>query len=191
MIVNERESSAGTVAPSRFEIERKYVLTHLPELPAGTPAWELEQGYVDARVAVTTLDDADSTNEVRDGRIRRAVGPDREVVCTHTIKRGSGLVREETERSIDEEAFLRAWLRPDTLRLRKTRHKVRDGDLVWEVDVFADLDLLLAEVELPSADTEVTPPQWLVPCIDREVTGDESYTNYALARQIARASEML
>ena len=46
-------------------------------------------------------------------------------------------------------------------RLRKRRHAVPEGGLTWEIDQFLDRDLVLAEVELPSAETPVTVPKWL------------------------------
>jgi len=53
---------------------------------------------------------------------------------------------------------------------------------VWEVDEFTDRDLWLAEVELPSADHEAKPPDWLAPHIVREVTNEPEYLNINLAR---------
>lgn len=59
--------------------------------------------------------------------------------------------------------------------IKKIRHiKVVDGFL-WEIDVFHEPNngLVLAEIELKSADQEITLPDW----IDREVTGDPQYYN--------------
>ena len=67
-------------------------------------------------------------------------------------------------------------------RLRKRRYRVPEGNLVWEIDQFLDRDLVLAEVELgPGAPTEVEIPAWLRPHVEREVTGDEAYSNFKLA----------
>jgi len=49
---------------------------------------------------------------------------------------------------------------------------VPDGELVWEIDEFLDRPLWLAEIELPSADTEVRVPEWLAEYVVREVTGE-------------------
>ena len=48
----------------------------------------------------------------------------------------------------------------------------------WEIDVFhgANDGLIIAEVELPSADAEVTLPPWA----EAEVTGESRYYNSAL-----------
>jgi CYTH domain-containing protein len=59
---------------------------------------------------------------------------------------------------------------------------VPHGQLTWEIDEFTDRALVLAEIELPSADTDVEIPGWLEPCIEREVTGDVKYLNSTLAK---------
>jgi adenylate cyclase len=61
----------------------------------------------------------------------------------------------------------------------KTRHYVRDAGFLWEVDVFegANAGLIVAEIELPSADTSFDRPPWA----GREVTDELRYYNLALA----------
>lgn len=60
----------------------------------------------------------------------------------------------------------------------KTRHLVKQGDLVWEIDEFHDANngLIVAEIELPSADYQFDTPDWL----GEEISNDKRYTNYAL-----------
>ncbi len=151
------------------EIERVWLLTGPPTLPA-SESWTIEQGY-------QRRDEGMGSG----ARLRRAIASDGTCILTTTIKRGHGLVREETEERLTEAQFELQW--PSTLgrRLRKLRHRVQDGELVWEVDQFSDFDLWLAEVELPTVDTEVSIPSWLVPHIAREVTLDRGYRNSALA----------
>ncbi len=64
--------------------------------------------------------------------------------------------------------------------LEKYRHKVPAGELVWEIDEFlgANAGLIVAEIEVPSEDTEFERPAWL----GEEVTEDERYYNFNLAR---------
>jgi adenylate cyclase len=63
----------------------------------------------------------------------------------------------------------------------KTRHYVRIGDLVWEIDEFEgdNEGLIVAEIELQSEDQPFEKPDW----IDEEVTGEERYYNVALAQR--------
>ncbi len=157
------------------EVERVYLIKHLPRIPHQDDVWSIDQGYL--------VPPPDSTpGSSPEGRIRRTTLPDGEVLLTHTIKRGMGLVREEHERSITKPEFEQLW--PLTLgrRIRKRRLRVLEGDLVWEIDQFLDLDLVLAEVELPDPTTPVEPPVWLQPLILREVTEDPAFRNYELAR---------
>jgi len=74
------------------------------------------------------------------------------------------------------------------VRLRKRRYLVSDGTLVWEVDEFLDRALVLAEIELPTANTEVTVPEWLAPSIVREVTDEPAFTNLRLACDTSSSS---
>ena len=61
----------------------------------------------------------------------------------------------------------------------KTRYRLPQGELCWEIDVFhGDNDgLIVAEIELPSEDTPFDRPAWL----GEEVTGDPRYYNSALS----------
>ena len=67
-------------------------------------------------------------------------------------------------------------------RVRKQRHVVRDAGHAWEVDVFLDRDLVLAEVELSGLDDVAELPGWLAPYVVRDVTGEPAYFNSVLAR---------
>lgn len=161
-----------------IEIERKFLLDTLPSIPGDAEVRRIEQGYLGR-------DDA-ADAALTEGRIRRAVNADGSIVCTHTVKTGSGLVRRETEREITESDFERAWPHTAGRRLRKTRHRVTDGGLTWEIDAFDDLDLVLAEVELPDSRTEAIVPPWLEPHVVRDVTDEPEYRNYELASKIGR-----
>lgn len=63
----------------------------------------------------------------------------------------------------------------------KTRHHVKHGGLLWEVDVFegANAGLVVAEVELDSEHQRVDLPLW----VGREVSGDPRYLNSSLAQR--------
>jgi adenylate cyclase len=63
--------------------------------------------------------------------------------------------------------------------VEKTRHKVRSGGHVWEIDEFtgANAGLVVAEVELRHADENITKPAWL----GREVSGDRRFDNASLS----------
>ncbi|MEO5371168.1 MAG: CYTH domain-containing protein [Magnetococcus sp. DMHC-1] len=113
-----------------------------------------------------------STDRERVVRVRLAGD-----VATLTIKGpNQGLVRPEFEYVIPLED---ARFMLDALCIRplieKIRHGVPAGDLLWEVDEFLgdNLGLILAEVELTTADQVIDLPAW----IGQEVSGDPRYFN--------------
>lgn len=151
-----------------LEIERKYLLTRLPDMPRANDVLEIDQGYIPG---VTLME-----------RLRRQKSRDGNVLYFRTVKIGSGVQRMELEDTTDAKTFEHLWLLTEGRRLRKRRYVVpNDGDL-WEIDEFLDRPLVLAELEIPSADTRITIPDWLKPVLVREVTDEKEYTNRSLAR---------
>ncbi len=64
--------------------------------------------------------------------------------------------------------------------IHKTRHLVRHGQHLWEIDEFHDANagLIVAEIELDDEAEFFERPCWL----GEEVSGDPRYLNFALAR---------
>ena len=143
------------------EIERRFLVG-----PAWKPESEgvpIEQGYL-------------SLDPERVVRVRRR--GDEGILTVKGAARDGGLVRTEVEKALTP-AEVRE-LMPLTLSgVSKVRHAVTVGSTVWEVDVFsgANAGLVMAEVELPFADSGYDAPGWLGP----EVTHDPRFTNAALA----------
>lgn len=155
------------------EIERVWVLRAMPAVPAGAERWVVEQGYL-------PIAGADSS-DFPEGRLRRVTLPDGGVRRFHTVKRGAGLVREETEREISETDFDRWWPATAGRRIRKLRHRFPHAGLTWELDEFLDLPLVMLEVELPDERAASPLPEGLAALVEREVTEDARYRNAALA----------
>lgn len=148
-----------------LELERKFVVTELPDDLERHPASRIVQGYL-----VVAEDGSEA-------RVRR-----RRERTWLTVKRGSGLVRREEEVEIDSAQFDRLWPLTEGRRIEKTRYEISIGDrLVIELDVYegALSGLLTAEVEFPSvaAAESFEPPSWL----GEEVTDDDAYKNRRLA----------
>lgn len=154
-------------APRELEIERKYLLTGLPPAMPDATTVNIEQGYLPGERVVERL------RMVQEGR-RRAY--------FRTIKVGTGVVRTELEEATTRATFRAMWPLTEGKRLTKRRHQVPAGELTWEVDEFTDRPLVLAEIELPSKDTAVELPEWLAPYVEREVTGEQAYLNWTLAK---------
>jgi CYTH domain-containing protein len=153
--------------PSQIEIERKYLLKGMPDSMPDSSFVTIEQGYLPGERLVERL---------------RAIDVGRQRAYFRTVKVGAGLVRTELEEEMSSEMFKSMWPLTKGKRLTKRRHRVPDGELTWEIDEFTDRELVLAEIELPSAETAVEIPKWLEPHIDREVTGEVAYLNSTLAK---------
>ena len=92
------------------------------------------------------------------------------------VNRGAARLEYEYEIPVEEARELLALC--DAPLVEKTRYVETAAGRRWEIDVFhgANDGLIIAEVELPSADAEVTLPPWA----EAEVTGESRYYNSAL-----------
>jgi CYTH domain-containing protein len=99
-----------------------------------------------------------------------------------TIKgSATGISRPEFEYSIPgEEAQELLETLCDRPFIQKTRYKIPWGDLVWEIDEFAgeNQGLIIAEIELPTADHAIDLPAW----IGEDVSHDPRYYNASLVK---------
>lgn len=158
-----------------MEIERKYLLHGLPPRAAMAPSLRIEQGWLPGNV-------------LRE-RLRRSIAPNGVVQHTRTIKLGRPGARIEIEEPVDAMLFDALWPHTIDARIRKRRHLVADGPWTWEIDVFLDRDLVLAEIELDETSRQVELPDWLAPFVVREVTHDPSYLNAVMAQRDVAAPE--
>ncbi len=146
------------------EIERKYLVTTLPENVQEYPREHIHQGYV----AI-----GEDGTEVR---LRDSDG-----TYTQTYKSKGDLARTEREVTLSPEQFDILWPATAGKRVQKTRFSIPYNDATIELDIYkGPLDgLVTAEVEFASemaADLFVA-PEWF----DTEVTLDKTYKNQTLA----------
>ena len=153
---------------AELEIERKYLLRGAPEMPAPIEVYEIEQGYLPGIRLVERL----RRQQSRAGNVR----------YFRTVKVNSGLQRIELEEETDERTFAHLWQLTKGRQIRKRRYVVAEGDAHWEVDEFLDRPLWLAELEIPSVETQIDIPLWLEPVLVRDVTEEREFTNRSLAR---------
>jgi CHAD domain-containing protein/CYTH domain-containing protein len=161
-----------------IEIERKYLLSGMPELPqSAVSTTRIMQGYLPGLMLVERLraEGPEASNGRPDSRSR-------DTRFYRTVKSGSGIARLELEEETTREIFETMWPLTGGRRVTKLRHRVPAGDLTWEIDEFTELGLVLAEIELPSVAASVEIPPWLAPYVTREVTGERAYLNSTLAR---------
>jgi adenylate cyclase len=156
-----------------MEIERKYLLRGCPPEAAVVAGTRIEQGWMPGRV-------------LRE-RLRCSTYPTGVSRFTRTVKAGSGLARIELEEDTTRTLFDVLWPLTAAARVRKRRHAIREGGYTWEIDVFTDRELVLAEVELSSVRENPPLPSWLAEWVVRDVTGEREYYNSTLARPDADA----
>lgn len=142
-----------------MEIERKFLVTSDAWRRDAKGSAEIEQGYIAKRAAASV-------------RVRIENG----TAGFLTIKsREPGRSRSEFEYeiSIEDARALMALCGED--KLTKRRYRVPQGKLTWEIDVFAgpQSGLIMAEIELPTANEPLTLPGW----IGDEVTDDPRNRN--------------
>ena len=165
-------------APSHalpMEIERKFLLHGLPPTAAVAPSIRIEQGWLPGNV-------------LRE-RLRSATAVDGTVVHTRTIKLGAMGARIEVEEPTTPALFDALWPLTIDARIRKRRHMVPHNGRTWEIDVFLDRDLVLAEIELESESEHVELPDWLAPFVTKEVTHDPAYLNSVMAQRDVAAPD--
>lgn len=164
------EGERGTDAPPEgapdIEIERKYLLTGLPDFERSTRRVLIHQGWIPGEQLQERL------RSVREGGSTRYF---------RTVKLGRGVRRVEVEEEATPEIFRRLWGLTTGRRVRKRRFIVQEEGHTWEIDQFLDRELVLAEVELSSEDAPVILLPWLEPLVVREVTGEDAFVNVNLA----------
>jgi CYTH domain-containing protein len=150
--------------PMSMEIERKFLVDHLPASSDDMRGERIRQGYLIVAEGGIEL------------RIRQK--QDR---FYQTIKTGEGLSRTEIEIELSRGQFDQLWPHTDGRRVGKTRYQVAVGKHTAELDRFeGDLTgLLLVEVEFSSVEDawRFAPPDWF----GVEVTEDSRYKNKQLA----------
>ncbi len=167
-LIGRTDSAVAVDGAAETEIERKYLLRAAPPAALATAAKSIAQGWLPG-------------TRLRE-RLRRTRSADGAERFYRTVKLGTGIARIELEEETTPELFRLLWRATKGRRVRKNRHVVPHGELAWEIDVFLDRELFLAEIELPTVDTAVEFPDWLRPFIVREVTDDPAYLNSNLAR---------
>jgi adenylate cyclase len=152
-----------------IEIERKFVVINDGWRTHVEKSVRMAQGYVNDIAAMN------SGSQKASVRVRIAG----EQAFLNIKSRELGHTRQEFDYEIplaDADALLKLCVGG---LIEKTRHYVRHAGFLWEVDVFAgeNAGLIVAEIELPSADTAFDLPAWA----GREVTEELRYYNLALA----------
>lgn len=149
-----------------IEIERKFLVSSDAFIQEATHSEFMEQGFL-------------STDPERTVRIR--ILGQNGILTVKGASSQDGTTRTEWEQEVplaDAKLLMQLCL-PGIIT--KKRYYVPKGELLFEVDVFGgdNLGLIVAEVELQSADQIFNKPSWLC----EEVTGDVKYYNSQLSKK--------
>jgi len=149
-----------------LEIERKFLVEHLPQALSGYPHHHIRQGYV-------AVDD--------DGTVVRLRQMGEQYF--QTIKGRGDLVRVEIEIDLTQAQFASLWPATVRRRIEKVRYMIPHGPHCIELDVYwGPLEgLFTAEVEFTSlaAAEAYVPPDWF----GEDVSQDARYRNLFLATE--------
>lgn len=140
------------------EIERKFLVANDSWRNKVTKQYRIQQGYL-------------NTDPIRTVRVR-IIGEQGFL----TVKgKSEGLTRLEFEYQIPAPDALAMLKLCDKNSISKTRFEVEEHSMLWEIDVFDDLNkgLELAEVELDSEEQSIILPEW----VGEEVSYDTKYYN--------------
>ncbi len=146
------------------EIERKFLTTSSLFKEQAVRVMNIQQGYIG------TTSKGEARVSIRDEK------------AWIIVKSNERLSRLEYEIPIPKKDAEELLTRTCGRVIHKTRYIIpaTSGMLKWEVDEFHEEDdgLIIAEIELPSEDTQFDKPQWL----GKEVTQDTTYYNSILSK---------
>jgi adenylate cyclase len=151
------------------EIERKYLVTSDAWRTAARAVIPMAQGYIN--------DTASIDSGAQKASVRVRIQGDQAFL--NMKSREIGHTRQEFDYPIPVEDARDLLALCVGGQIDKRRHLVEHGGLVWEVDEFLgdNAGLVVAEVELASADQAIDLPEW----VGEEVTDQVRYYNLALA----------
>ena len=148
----------------KLEIERKFLVKHLPRNYRQYPHKYMEQGYL-------------FTKEGTSFRLRETAHKDDDM----TIKLGTGSTKPELAYEFPKVFYKALWNETKGARLKKTRYEIPYDKWTIELDIYHGRleGFYTAEVEFDSEEEadEFILPEWF----GREVTGIKGFTNRNLA----------
>lgn len=150
-----------------MEIERKFLVTNIPENLSQYPHRIIEQGYLSTSPVVRVRKDNDA--------------------YYLTYKGNGKMVREEYNLPLTKESYEHLLKKADGNIIAKHRYEIPDGiGKIIELDLFEGVfqGTILAEVEFESVDeaNAYTPPAWLM----EDVTFNPEYQNSNMSKKVMK-----
>lgn len=165
-----------------LEIERRFLLAKMPNLGRQK---DVKDYYI-----LQTYIQTDNPNQIYRLRweVDRNSSRKASVTCYRTTKEEVSVgISKEVESVIRTEEYLKE-IR-DAVKnkkiigsIAKDRIKVSTKQGVWEIDKFRDLNLIIAEIELPSLDALKRIPSFIKKVNVLEITGVKELSNYSLSK---------
>jgi adenylate cyclase len=101
-----------------------------------------------------------------------------------TLKTGQGLIRDEVEATLPEDYFNKMVMFAEKIAtIEKQRRKLRHEKLMIELDIYQGRHsgILIAKIEILSASSKISLPNWLSAVIEKEITEDLRYSDFSMA----------
>lgn len=123
-------------------------------------------------------------------RVRKCVSNKNNIYFIHTVKKNiSRGVNLEDEKAISRDEYFDFINRCIKFQkksrfISKERWIYKQNDLKWEIDVFQDNDLIIAEIEIPKKNYKFKTPDFIKNKILIEVTGLKQFSNKNLSDPI-------
>lgn len=164
--------------PEPYEIERKFLIYYpdikkLESMPNCTKV-DIIQTYL-------------KSNDDTEKRIR-ARGMNGDYVYYLTEKRKiSDLKRVEVERRLTQDEYFKLLMEADNKlhTIHKTRYCLSENNQYFEIDIYPEWDnQAIMEIELSSEEETIKMPEFIR--VVKEVTDDDSYKNYQMAKEMPK-----
>lgn len=158
---------------AQIEIERRWLLRYSPTGITPNEIIVIEQWYREGDAGVVRYRKSSSSN---------APGVRYEKIIKYNT--APGVNSEETIPVTPENFAIE--VEPTMKYIKKVRRVYHFKDFKFEVDDFANIKLVICEVELPTVEwlnKELEFHPNLFPLIVKEITGDKAFSNFALAKE--------
>lgn len=157
--------------PVHEEIERKWLMTNVPQNIIADELILIEQWYRPSQQGIV--------------RYRRSVGSNQQTLFEKIIKTKIAVgINSEESIPVHGDKFY-AEIESGMKYIRKTRRVYHFNGMKFELDDFQSLKLVMLEVEGPTQEflnKTIEFPDFLQPLVIKEVTGDDAFSNFSLAR---------
>jgi len=163
-----------------YEIERKFLLKNLPKVNFDRDKFILQYYLKTEKEGLAE-------------RVRLVVEEGDKKTYFYTRKEHiSGNINEEFEKEITEDEFFEYQKKAHKF-ITKNRFIINDGERDWEIDLFVNIHLIIAEVEfIANSDTvdsvnkeveEYPIPDFIQECMIEEVSNSKKFSNESLSTE--------